>query len=65
MFYIRSFEIQDLGSKINFVISSGTQKGVAHFKCAATPFFNNSGTVGPRKLKFGVWVGNQIYKVVL
>ena len=35
-----------------------TQKGVAYFKSVATPFFNNFGTVGPRKLKFGIKVGN-------
>ena len=61
----QQLEIQDLGSKLNFVSSSATQKGVAYFKSAATPFFNNSGTVGPRKLKFGIQVGNQIYTVVL
>ena len=31
-----------------------TQKDVANFKSAATPFFYNSGTVGPRKLKFRI-----------
>ena len=35
-------EIQDLGSKSNFVSSSATQKGVAYFKSAATPLFYNS-----------------------
>ena len=31
--------------KLNFVSISATQKGVAYFKSAARPFFNNSGTV--------------------
>ena len=61
----QQLEIQDLGSKLNFVSSSATQKGVAYFKSAATPFFNNSGPVGPRKLKFGIQVGNQICIIVL
>ena len=61
----QQLKIQDLGSKLNFVSSSATQKGVAYFKSAATPFFNNSGTVGPRKLKFGIQVGNQICLIVL
>ena len=58
-------EVQDLGSKLNFVSSSAPQKGVAYFKSAATPFFNNSGTVSPRELKFGILVGNQICTIVL
>ena len=33
---------------------SGTQKVVAYFKGAVVPFFNNSETVGPRKLKFRI-----------
>ena len=49
-------EIQDLGSKFNFVSSSATHKGVAYFKSAAAPFFKNSGTVSPRNLKFGIYV---------
>ena len=62
---MQRLEIQDLGSKLNFVSSSVPQKGVAYFKSAATPFFNNSGPVGPRKLKFGIQVGNQICIIVL
>ena len=46
-------------------LSKERQKGVAHFKSAAIPFFNNPGTVGPRKLKFGISVGNQICTVIL
>ena len=53
-------EIQDLGRKLNFFSSFATQKGVTYFKSTTMPFFNNSGTVGPRKLKFGIQVGNQI-----
>ena len=51
---MKRLEIQDLGSKLNFVIRSETQKGVVYFKSAAMPFFYNSGTVSPRKLKFGI-----------
>ena len=40
--------------------SSATKKGVAYFKSAAKPFFYSSGTIGPRKLKFGIQVGDQI-----
>ena len=40
------------GRLLDFVNSFATQKGVALFKSAATPFFSSSGTVGPRKLKF-------------
>ena len=58
-------ENQDLSSFFNFVSSSATQKGVAYFKSADTPFFKNSGSVVPRKLKFGIQVGNQICTVVL
>ena len=58
-------EIQDLGSKLNFVGSSVTQKGLVHFKSAATAFFNNSGTISPRKLKLGIQVGNHICRVVM
>ena len=53
------FEIQDLGSKFN-VSNCVTQKDMAYLKTAAMPFFNNSETVGPRKLKFGIQVGNMI-----
>ena len=44
---------------------SVTQKGVAYFKSAATPFFNNSRIIGPRKLKLEIYVGNQIGIVTL
>jgi len=54
-----------LDSKINFVKSSATQKGVAYFKSATKPFFNKSGAVGPRKLKLGIQIGNQIWTLVL
>ena len=47
-------ENQDLGSFLNFVSSFATQKGMASFKSAATPFFYNSGTVSHRKLKFRI-----------
>ena len=38
---MQRLEIQDLGSKLNIVNRSVTQKGVAYFKSAATLFFNN------------------------
>ena len=51
---MKRLEIQDLGSELDLVSSFATKRGVAYFKSAATPFYNNSGTVGPRKLKFGI-----------
>ena len=38
---------------------------VAYLKSAATPFFYNSATVSPRKLKFGIEIGNQICTINL
>ena len=37
-------------AKLNLTNSFATQKAVAKFKSAATPFFYNSGTAGPKKL---------------
>ena len=42
-----------------------TEKGVVKFKSAATPFFYNTGTVSPRKLKFGILLSNQISSPVM
>ena len=36
---------------------------MAYFKSAAMPVFNNSGNVGPIKLKFKIWIGDQICTV--
>ena len=42
-----------------------SKRHIMVIKNAATPFFNNSGTVGPRKFKFGTQVGNPIVTIVL
>ena len=47
-------EAQDSGSFLNSVSIFATQKGMASFKSAATPFFYNSGTISHRKLKFRI-----------
>ena len=43
-------------TKLTFIYigNFATQKGMVQFKSAATPFLCNSGTIGPRKLKFRI-----------